>query len=80
MQMGGGATACMQTSYVDGPLFMIMLFFRCVTGTPIEKSLDDLYGLLLFLQCDPYSVRHWFRRCLYEPYLRGRKVIAQSIK
>ena len=49
--------------------------FRCVTGTPIEKSLDDLYGLLLFLQCDPYSVRHWFRRCLYEPYLRGEKVI-----
>ena len=56
------------------------MLLRCVTGTPIEKSLDDLYGLLLFLQCDPYSVRHWFRRCLYEPYLRGRKVImAESI-
>lgn len=26
-----------------------------ITGTPIEKSIDNLYGLLHFLDCEPYS-------------------------
>jgi E3 ubiquitin-protein ligase SHPRH len=46
---------------------------RCVTGTPIEKSLDDMQGLLLFLQSDPYSYKHWWKQLLYEPYLRGER-------
>ena len=43
----------------------------CVTGTPIGKSLNDMQGLLLFLQLDPFSVEAWWRLCLYEPFCHG---------
>lgn len=33
-----------------------------VTGTPLEKSIHDLYGLLFFLDCEPYDDhRMWMR-------------------
>ncbi|XP_019628191.1 PREDICTED: E3 ubiquitin-protein ligase SHPRH-like [Branchiostoma belcheri] len=43
----------------------------CVTGTPIQRNLEDLYGLLLFLGVDPYWVKHWWERLLYQPYCHG---------
>eukprot|EP00095_Tigriopus_kingsejongensis_P004239 maker-scaffold711_size108467-snap-gene-0.24 protein:Tk04239 transcript:maker-scaffold711_size108467-snap-gene-0.24-mRNA-1 annotation:"e3 ubiquitin-protein ligase shprh" len=43
----------------------------CVTGTPMEKSLNDVQGLLLFLQYDPYSLLQWWRECLYTPFCHG---------
>lgn len=43
----------------------------CVTGTPIQKSIEDLQGLLKFLGCDPYGVKRWWRKCLCEPYCNG---------
>eukprot|EP01083_Nonionella_stella_P279486 950723_1 len=39
-----------------------------VTGTPIQKDLDDLYGLIVFLGILPFSIRKWWTRCLRAPY------------
>lgn len=41
-----------------------------VTGTPIEKSMDDLFGLLSFLKCAPYDERSRWLSVLYEFYYR----------
>ncbi|XP_064122069.1 E3 ubiquitin-protein ligase SHPRH-like [Macrobrachium nipponense] len=45
----------------------------CVTGTPIQKSINDLQGLLMFLGVDPYWVPQWWQRCLFDPYCFGVK-------
>ncbi|XP_061599926.1 E3 ubiquitin-protein ligase SHPRH isoform X2 [Cololabis saira] len=56
----------------------------CVSGTPVQRGLEDLYGLVLFLGVDPYWVKHWWERLLYRPYRRGNSeplyaVIAQIL-
>ncbi|XP_059907185.1 E3 ubiquitin-protein ligase SHPRH isoform X1 [Gadus macrocephalus] len=56
----------------------------CVSGTPVQRGLEDLYGLVLFLGVDPYWVKHWWDHLLYRPYLRGNteplySVIAQLL-
>ena len=40
-------------------------------GTPVGKSVNDMYGLLLFLQLDPYLVETWWKLAVYEPYCHG---------
>eukprot|EP00117_Sycon_ciliatum_P021785 scpid15132/ scgid3936/ E3 ubiquitin-protein ligase SHPRH; SNF2, histone-linker, PHD and RING finger domain-containing helicase len=43
----------------------------CVTGTPINRGLDDLYGLLYFLNAWPYCVQGWWKDAAYDPYCNG---------
>jgi len=33
----------------------------------------DLYGLLLFLGVDPYWVKFWWTKLLYEPFSSGQR-------
>ncbi|XP_054248924.1 E3 ubiquitin-protein ligase SHPRH isoform X2 [Indicator indicator] len=42
----------------------------CVSGTPVQRGLEDLYGLVLFLGVDPYWVKHWWDQLLYRSYCR----------
>lgn len=44
----------------------------CVTGTPIQKSADDLYGLWKFLGIEPYCERTCWTSALFLPYLYGQ--------
>ncbi|GFR42969.1 hypothetical protein Agub_g3967, partial [Astrephomene gubernaculifera] len=39
----------------------------CVSGTPISRGLEDLYGLLAFLRARPWSERRWWARCVQRP-------------
>ncbi|RTG80493.1 E3 ubiquitin-protein ligase SHPRH, partial [Schistosoma bovis] len=41
----------------------------CVTGTPAEKSIDDLFGLFAYLRLTPYSFSHYWNSLLYQPFL-----------
>ncbi|XP_050989525.1 E3 ubiquitin-protein ligase SHPRH [Labeo rohita] len=43
----------------------------CVSGTPVQRGLEDLYGLVLFLGVDPYWVKYWWDQLLYRPYRHG---------
>ena len=41
----------------------------CVTGTPVHRGLEDLFGLALFLGSSPWNEQTTWRRALLRPYL-----------
>ncbi|KAF5208045.1 E3 ubiquitin-protein ligase shprh, partial [Thalictrum thalictroides] len=43
----------------------------CITGTPIQRRFDDMYGLLKFLGASPFEVRRWWLEVIKDPYERG---------
>ncbi|KAJ0062914.1 hypothetical protein NL108_008247, partial [Boleophthalmus pectinirostris] len=51
----------------------------CVSGTPVQRGLEDLYGLVLFLRLDPFWVKRWWDQLLYRPYRRGNTAPLYSV-
>lgn len=43
----------------------------CLTGTPLQNALDDLFALLCFLQYDPWSRLSWWKRVIATPFELG---------
>ncbi|BAT81617.1 hypothetical protein VIGAN_03138100 [Vigna angularis var. angularis] len=43
----------------------------CITGTPIQRKLDDLYGLLRFLVASPFDTYRWWTDVIRDPYEKG---------
>ncbi|KAH9702949.1 RING-finger DEAD-like helicase PHD and SNF2 domain-containing protein [Citrus sinensis] len=43
----------------------------CITGTPIQRKLDDLYGLLRFLKSSPFNNSRWWIEVIRDPYENG---------
>lgn len=39
----------------------------CVTGTPISRGLEDLFGLFSFLKLEPYGYKGWWSRLIQQP-------------
>ena len=56
----------------------------CLSGTPIQNSIDDLYSCFRFLRYDPYCKRAAFKTMLKEPLqddpLKGAQLLQVCLK
>ncbi|KAK7279210.1 hypothetical protein RJT34_24256 [Clitoria ternatea] len=43
----------------------------CLTGTPLQNSIEDLFGLLCFLRVEPWCNWQWWLKLVQRPYENG---------
>nr|XP_010918825.1 DNA repair protein RAD5B [Elaeis guineensis] len=43
----------------------------CLTGTPLQNNLEDLYSLLCFLHVEPWCNWAWWHKLIQRPYENG---------
>nr|XP_017219977.1 PREDICTED: putative SWI/SNF-related matrix-associated actin-dependent regulator of chromatin subfamily A member 3-like 3 isoform X2 [Daucus carota subsp. sativus] len=56
----------------------------CLTGTPLQNSLEDIYSLLCFLHVEPWCNWAWWHKLIQKPYengdYRGLKLIKAILR
>ncbi|KAG0491573.1 hypothetical protein HPP92_004971 [Vanilla planifolia] len=64
---------CSKT-YVAQSTFALTSYCKwCLTGTPLQNSLEDLYSLLCFLNVQPWSNWSWWYKLIQRPYENGEE-------
>jgi len=48
----------------------------CVTGTPMQNTVEELFPLLNFLRVEPWSAPSVWRKAVSEPLARGENMVA----
>ncbi|RLM75267.1 hypothetical protein C2845_PM15G02480 [Panicum miliaceum] len=43
----------------------------CLTGTPLQNNLEDLYSLFCFLHVEPWCNANWWQKLIEKPYENG---------
>ncbi|KAF4525763.1 hypothetical protein B566_EDAN002025 [Ephemera danica] len=64
---------CTTTRTAEMALKLQAVHRWCVTGTPLQRSISDLYGLILFLNVDPYTDKHLWGGQVVCPYREGQR-------
>ncbi|ETW09806.1 hypothetical protein H310_00284 [Aphanomyces invadans] len=52
----------------------------CLTGTPIQNSLEDILALLTFLRYEPWNKTEWWNRVVALPYEKGQQCALVRLK
>lgn len=52
----------------------------CLTGTPIQNSLQDLVSLFEFIQCHPLNNKHVFKKHVINPLMRGSENSVEKLR
>jgi E3 ubiquitin-protein ligase SHPRH len=61
-------------------LLLPATFRWAVSGTPIQKNIEDLYQLFLFLQYFPFADHRWWNALIEKPLMDGSKVAEKRIE